>query len=508
MDYWIVGLLDKWIVALVQQWSGEVVEWWSGGLLGAVRAGRGLALVTLVASLEIALPQFSVAQQLPAASSATTTAASKSPFEQFLEQDYLLGTWGGLRTKLSEHGVDFEFLYIASNPHNISGGIEPASRYQGAFLMMMDLDSQKLLNYPGGHLQVAGVSIHGQDHFSDQYIGDLNKVNLIDFPQMWRLWQLWYEQKFFDGKISIKFGQMTVDQDFILAEYYNSLAALSLWNQTFFYPTLPFNIWTIPGFPGPLHALASSPYSAPGALLKLNVTDRVYVQGAIYDGYPNQESGTVVKLNDDQGALIYGEIGYRVNQRKEDKGPPGNLKLGMYYDTGAYADVTSVFRAQLGQSAPSFHPDNYGFYFLADQTLFMEKGKDDPAQQGLVGFFRLTGAPSDRNLAQFGVDGGLVYKGLIPTRDWDSIALGLSYLEISDSVSDGQELINRAAPGTYPERADYEAVIELSYKAQLTAWLTAHVSIERVIHPGGHTLPGNTNPKDCWAFILASTIRF
>jgi len=180
----------------------------------------------------------------------------------------------------------------------------------------------------------------------------------------------------------------------------------------------------------------------------------------------------------------------------------------MYYDTGAYADVASVFRAQLGQSAPSFHPDNYGFYFLADQTLFREKGKDDPAQQGLVGFFRLTGAPADRNLAQFGVDGGLVYKGLIPTRDWDSIALGLSYLEMSDDFSKGQEVINRAAPGTYPERADYEAVIELSYKAQLTAWLTAHVTLERVIHPGGHTLPGNTNPKDAWAFILASTVRF
>jgi porin len=34
-------------------------------------------------------------------------------------------------------------------------------------------------------------------------------------------------------------------------------------------------------------------------------------------------------------------------------------------------------------------------------------------------FLRFEGAPADRNLADFGVDGGLVYKGLIPSRDWD-----------------------------------------------------------------------------------------
>src|SRR6185436_13026598 len=122
--------------------------------------------------------------------------APKSAFERFAEQDYLFGTWGGLRTELSNRGVDFEFFYIASNPHNISGGIEPGSAYEGAFLMLLDLDSQKLAGYDGGHFHVGGVWLHGEDHFSDIHIGDLNKVNLIDFPNEARLWELWYEQKF------------------------------------------------------------------------------------------------------------------------------------------------------------------------------------------------------------------------------------------------------------------------------------------------------------------------
>ena len=176
LDKWINGLLDKWIGGLVQRWSGGWMKGTPGEGTGPTGYGSlkipsGVAAVALLSSMVLTTtPRISQAQQL-----AATTTPTKSPFEQFLEQDYLLGTWGGLRTKLSEHGVDFEFLYIASNPHNISGGIEPASRYQGAFLMMMDLDSEKLANYPGGHFQVAGASIHGQDHFSDQYIGDRSR---------------------------------------------------------------------------------------------------------------------------------------------------------------------------------------------------------------------------------------------------------------------------------------------------------------------------------------------
>ena len=471
-----------------------------------------LATAVFVASGAIAAEEPAVA-----ASSAPPTVAlpEKSALEKFAEQDYLLGTWGGLRTDLSKHGVDFEFLYIASLPRNVSGGIEVGTAYQGAMLMLLDLDSEKLVGYEGGHLHVGGVSIHGEDHFSDKHIGDLNKVNLIDFPHAWRLWELWYEQKFLNDSFSLKLGQMAVDQDFLVAEFYNSLASINLLNQTFFYPTLAFNVYNVPPTPGPLHALASSPYGAPGLRLKYNVTDRLYAQFGAFDGFPDQDDGTHIKLNGDQGALLYFETGYRMNQKKDDEGLPGNVKIGGFYHTGDFPDNKSLFSNPTvffdpTAPRPSFHPNTYGGYLLVDQTLFFEKGKDDPAQQGLVGFFRLTGAPPDRSLTQFGVDGGLVYKGLIPTRDWDTLALAGSYLQMSDDIRSAQRAVNSVAPGTYPVLADYEGAIELSYKAQLTAWLTLHASVERVIHPGGraYSFAGKAgHPPDAWAFILAATLR-
>ena len=424
--------------------------------------------------------------------------AESSALMRFMTQDYLLGTWGGLRTDLSQRGVDFEFFYIASNPHNLSGGIKTGTAYEGALLMLLDLDSQKLAGYEGGHLHVAGVTLHGQDHFSDEHIGDLNKVNLIDFPNAWRLWELWYEQKFWNDRAAIKFGQLAVDQDFIAAEYYNSLASINFLNQTFFYPTLAFNVYDIPGFPLGNHALASSPYGAPGIRLKVNVTEDLYVQAAAYDGLPDQQNGVRINLNEDEGALLYFELGYRLNQGKEDPGLPGNYKLGGFYPTDDFADNRSTLFG-----APTFHSGTYGGYFLVDQFLYLENDKADPARQGLVGFFRLTGAPPDRNLTQFGVDGGLVYKGLLPTRDWDSIGIAGSYLQMSDDIRQAQRDVNAIFPGTFPFLVDYEAVLEVSYKAQMTAWWTLHTSVQRPMHPGG-----TGAFDDAWAFVLASTIRF
>src|SRR5262252_2649320 len=128
------------------------------GLFGLRRWMLGLAL--LLASSPIQAAEETAAEAKP-------EAPPKSALEKFAEQDYMLGDWGGLRTDLSKHGVDFEFFYIASNPHNVQGGIETGSAYEGAALMLLDLDSQKLAGYEGGHFHAAGVSLHGQDHFSE-----------------------------------------------------------------------------------------------------------------------------------------------------------------------------------------------------------------------------------------------------------------------------------------------------------------------------------------------------
>ncbi len=443
---------------------------------------------------------------------------------QFLTQDYLLGDWGGWRKKLSDRGIDFEFLYFGAVPSNVDGGIERGSAYQGALLGMLDLDSQKLAGYQGGHFHVGSLYIHGEDHFSDEHIGDFNKVSLLDLAKGPYLWELWYEQTFLERKLAVKFGQMSIDRDFIVPEYYSSLASINFLNQTFFYPTLAFNVFDLPFFPVGHHALTSTPYSSPGVRLRVDPCPSAYFQVGAYDGNPDLTGGgTRVNLNDAEGALLYFELGIKLNQTAEARGLPGNLKIGGYYHTddffdmyqGTFAAFDNVL-ASLGAPplgvfpAPAVHSGNYAFYFLADQKLWFETSKEDPAQQGLIGFFRAAAAPEDRNLASYGVDGGLVYRGLIPSRDWDTLGVGGSYLRMSDDLREAQRNINEIAlgagqPAPFTKLADYEAAIEVNYRAQLTAWWVLQASVQRTFHPGGRLLAAI---PDSWAVLVQTTFRF
>jgi len=422
---------------------------------------------------------------------------------RFATRDYLFGDWAGKRTWLKDNGVDFEFLYLGLVADNFSGGIDQGAVYEGVLMMVLDLYSDKLLGYEGGQFHAGSLWLHNGDAFSRNKVGDLNMVSLLDFPDSFRLWELYYEQKMFDGKLSIKGGQLAIDRDFIVPEYYNSIASINFLNQTFFYPTMAFNVYDIPGFPVGHHALAATPYGAPGARIRTDPIDELYLQAGIYDGNPDRtRSGTRVNLNEAEGALAYFEVGYRLNPRKEDGGVPGNLKLGAYYHTDDFFDNFSVFESALTAQPPETHSGNYGVYFLADQILFYEVGRDDAAQQGLAGFFRVAWAPEDRNLASLGIDGGLVYKGLIPSRDYDTFGIAASYLEISDDISRGQRLINSVLPGTFSV-ADYEGVLEVSYRAQLTAWWTLQPDFQWVMHPGG-----SQQHEDAFVFMVMTTLRF
>jgi porin len=57
----------------------------------------------------------------------------------------------------------------------------------------------------------------------------------------------------------------------------------------------------------------------------------------------------------------------------------------------------------------------------------------------------------------------------------------------------------------FPENLiyDYEAVIEVSYRAQLTAWWTLQPDFQYVMHPGG-----NREFDDAFVFSLFTTLRF
>jgi len=120
--------------------------------------------------------------------------------------------------------------------------------------------------------------------------------------------------------------------------------------------------------------------------------------------------------------------------------------------------------------------------------IYREKGSSGlSADQGLHPFVSLLFAPdSEINTFPFFMNGGLVYKGLIPGRDKDYAGFAFVYGKYSSKLS---------PPASQPTKfslvsevtgsEDFEMVLEWMYKIQLTQWLNIQPDIQYVIQPGG-----------------------
>ncbi|WP_245426611.1 carbohydrate porin [Phyllobacterium bourgognense] len=133
---------------------------------------------------------------------------------------------------------------------------------------------------------------------------------------------------------------------------------------------------------------------------------------------------------------------------------------------------------------------DYAIYAIADQTLWQAPGSSD---NDLNGFVRVAIAPEqDRNSITWYVDMGMTYKGLLPGRDNDTAGIGFAYAKLSNSVSNLAKA-DIALSGMSQPIPDYEAVVEVTYQAQVTQWLAVQPFFQYIIHPGGNAADPN-NP--------------
>jgi porin len=102
----------------------------------------------------------------------------------------------------------------------------------------------------------------------------------------------------------------------------------------------------------------------------------------------------------------------------------------------------------------------------------------EKSDQGLGFFGRVAFTPADRNFVNFYFDTGLTYKGLIPTRDNDTVGIGFGYAQLSNGARS-----SLTDEGSSPIGA--EMVIEFTYQAAITPWLTIQPDLQYIINPGG-----------------------
>ncbi len=414
-----------------------------------------------------------------------------------LERDKLLGDLGGLRTQLEDKGITFGLQEQAEVFGNVTGGVRQGAIFEGALLMSLAVDTEKLISFPGGKINVSAYQIHGSG-LSGNNLGNLNVISGIEAPRTTRLFELWYEQSLAGGKATVRIGQQAADQEFITSQY----GALFL-NAGFGWPTLP--ALDLPSG-GPAYPLAT-----PGVRVKLLPTEQISILAGVYNGDPSDNrSGTSFRVN--KGVFAIGEVQYAINGGEDATGLPGIYKIGGWYNSNSFADQRfgndGLSLADPDSSGePRFRRNNWSIYAVADQLIYREPGTKD---QGIGLFARAMGAPGDRSAVNVFLNAGATYKGIVPGRVNDTLGVGFGYARISDTASKLDSDTIRFSGSLFPIRRS-ETVLEVTYQAVVAPWLTVQPDFQYVFNPGG-SVPSQQAPSravgDAAVLGLRTTIVF
>ena len=422
------------------------------------------------------------------------------------------GDPGGVRSFLSSAGVEYSLTYIAEGLGGVDGGLRRGAVYQGRLDLQVDVNLETLLGLKGATLHANAYQIHGRG-LSRTVVGNLLTASGIEALPSTRLYELWLEQAFADGKASLRVGQLAADTEFIVSQ----TAGLFV-NSTFGWPAI--TAFDLPNG-GPAYPLAT-----PGVRLKIAPSEAFSVLIGLFNGDPagapdplgvrpldpqrRNVNGLKFRLGDPP--LLIGEAAYAYGLDKGAAALPGTVKIGAWRHFGTFVDqrfdalgLSLADPASLGVALR--HRGDAGVYGVLDQTIYREPGGGD---QGASLFARASASPSDRNFINFYVDGGLSYKGLFAGRPNDTAGFSVAYARVSDRVAglDVDALAFAGAPG-FVRRG--ETVIEATYQASVVPGFTIQPDLQYVIRPGGGVAdPFNPGARLRNALIVGAraTIRY
>jgi porin len=400
-------------------------------------------------------------------------------------------TLGLLPNPYERQGIKFTLSYVADALANVDGGLKRGAVYDGRLNGAIDLDLAKLAGAPGLVFHANAFQIHGPG-LSRDYIGNLMPVSSIEALATTRLYEAWFEQKFWNDKFSIRAGQLAADAEFITSRYTDPFMG-----GTFGWPAITA-IDLPSGGPSP-------PLAAMGARVKAIINDNFTFLAAVFDGNaagpgiddPQSRDRYGVNFRVNDPPFVISEMQYAYNQEKTSKGLPGTLKLGGWYHAGPFDDQrfasNGLSQADPNAAAtPAQLTSNYGVYTVFEQKLVSFAGRE--SERGIGVFTRVLGSPGDRNLINFYADGGVVATGPLASRENDKIGLAVAYARISDSARaldrDYQILANDPRP-----IRDYELLVTASYLAEIRKGWTVLPTLQYIVHPGGGYVMDNGAAK-------------
>jgi porin len=396
----------------------------------------------------------------------------------------LLDDFHKWRQSLKDKGITLSLHERSEVWADISGGGHQGVSYTGLTTAKLNVDLDAVLGWSGGEFFASAFDIHGHGP-TRSFVGNQQLVSNLEGTPSIKLYDLWLDQTLFDKKLSIRVGQEGAGDEMMTTAY----GAVFL-NSSFGFPGMPAS--DLPSG-GPNYPLAG-----PFTRVLYSPVDKVTIVGAVYTADPappgignpqvRDRNGTAFRLNDH--TMAFGEVWYSPDSASSDN-LPTTYKIGSWYATNNFADqrfdsAGGLLASPTSTGAPLNHTGDWAIYGVIDQKVWQNP---DSKNQGIGVFLQIMGGPGDRNLSNFFAEAGVSWQGPFKDRADDMAGLGVSYLGISPALrrfSNDLVAVGRATTGY----ASNETVIEATYSAPITSWLTLQPDIQYAINPNAG-IPSN-----------------
>lgn len=338
--------------------------------------------------------------------------------------------------------LSVEAVYTGEIWGNLAGGIRRDTAYLDNFDIIATLDAH--------HIGLSGTTVgvstlyNNRNRFSETVVGDLQTISNIDTDGSLRLYEAWIERDV--GALAVKAGLIDLNSEFDV----NGPGSLFINSSHGIGPD-----FSQVGETGP----SIFPITGLGIRARLNLKPNLTVAAALFEGTPgNPDSprGMDFDLDDDEGALLVGEI-----RRSFDA--EGVATLGIWHHTGGRAPPIGPGMRD-GAST--------GAYLLFAGGI---------ARAGNIefdGFARVGVAdPRVHRIARY-VGTGIVASGPLLGDAANEEQIGVS---VANAINGKRFQRSSAAAGEIVERR--ETVIELTYRIRLAGNLAMQPNLQYVVNP-------------------------
>ena len=422
-------------------------------------------------------------------SSKTETKSDSASSSQFLtwsdttHRKYLLGDWGGYRTKLEEQkGIKFDFFYISDMLYAKDGIYRDGGAAWNRVRGTMDIDFGKLAGIQGLSLHATGLW-QGGPNLGAHYLGSISNPSGLVSARTQILDSYWLAYAMDNGKVILRAGQ------FASMDFYG------LCQQCSHFLLEPLDY----GFQNRFNDYASfDPASGPGVMLEVHPASFLYYSVAYTSGnrdpYKDDDNGFHFVKKD--SGVLSNAVGINIDQPGpgkpvKDKYYPGQYEVGSTYNGGKFTDPFNP--VPLYQSHET---GNYVFYFQGTQAVFRPKAGSNT---GLDVLFGISHSPDKTyNFVDRNIIAGFAYNGPIPARRKDSIAFGLSYTHVSDKYKAAFAEANPGTPNYSSEKA-----YEFNYSFQATPYWLIQPTVQLYQDVGGLS-----NKGTAWAAGFRTKVTF